>query len=81
MLNGGVHDRPGIQTDPLPSIRCADILEQQHCRWLADYDADGLADVAVFRGGLWYIQQSSGGIRNIAFGLSTDIPAPASYLP
>ena len=47
----------------------------------SDYDGDGRADVAVFRSGIWYIQQSSGGVRNVAFGLSTDIPAPASYLP
>lgn len=47
----------------------------------ADYDGDGLADVAVFRDGIWYIRQSSAGERNIAFGLSTDIPTPSSYLP
>ena len=47
----------------------------------ADYDGDGLADVAVYRDGIWYIRQSSGGDRNLAFGLATDLPTPASYLP
>lgn len=47
----------------------------------SDYDGDGRADVAVYRDGIWYIQQSSGGVRNLAFGLSTDIPTPMSYLP
>ena len=47
----------------------------------SDYDGDGRADVAVFRDGIWYIQQSTGDVRTIAFGLSTDIPTPASYLP
>ena len=47
----------------------------------ADYDGDGMTDVAVYRGGTWYIQQSSGGDRTIAFGLATDMPTPASYLP
>jgi hypothetical protein len=47
----------------------------------ADYDGDGLADVAIYRDGVWYIQQSSGGNRFIAFGLATDMPTPASYLP
>jgi uncharacterized delta-60 repeat protein len=47
----------------------------------ADYDGDGLADVAVYRDGVWYIQQSSGGDRFISFGLPTDMPTPASYLP
>jgi hypothetical protein len=47
----------------------------------ADYDGDGLADVAVFRDGVWYIRQSSDGDRFIPFGLATDIPTPSSYLP
>jgi hypothetical protein len=47
----------------------------------ADYDGDGLTDVATFRNGTWYIQQSAAGIRYINFGLSTDVPTPTSYLP
>jgi hypothetical protein len=47
----------------------------------ADYDGDGRADVAVYRDGIWYMQRSTAGVAIIPFGLSTDIPAPTSYLP
>jgi uncharacterized delta-60 repeat protein len=47
----------------------------------ADYDGDFRSDVAVYRDGIWYLQLSGGGERTIAFGLATDIPTPAAYLP
>ncbi|HLM59909.1 MAG TPA: DUF3500 domain-containing protein, partial [Pyrinomonadaceae bacterium] len=44
-----------------------------------DYDADGRFDFAVFRGGTWYVQQSTAGFTGFQFGLSSDIPVPGDY--
>jgi spore coat protein A, manganese oxidase len=45
-----------------------------------DYDGDGAADLAVFRGGVWYIIESStGNYRTEFFGQSGDVPAPNDY--
>lgn len=44
-----------------------------------DYDGDGQADFAVFRGGTWYILRSRDGFTGVAFGLATDRPVPADY--
>ena len=47
-----------------------------------DYNADGTADVAVFRGssGTWYLRSPDGStIWNSAYGISGDIPVPADY--
>jgi hypothetical protein len=47
-----------------------------------DYDGDGKTDFAVFRGGNWYISlNASGQFRGTNFGLNTDVPAPAGYIP
>ncbi len=48
---------------------------------LFDFDADGEADVSVFRpsNGYWYIQQSTAGFNSSPFGLATDKLAPADY--
>lgn len=50
-------------------------------RTLFDYDNDRKADVSVFRPstGIWYLQQSSAGFSALAFGISTDIIAPADF--
>ena len=37
------------------------------------------ADVAVYRGGTWYIMGSSDGFRAVQFGAATDTPVPADY--
>ncbi|MEP7212046.1 MAG: M36 family metallopeptidase [Acidobacteriota bacterium] len=46
-----------------------------------DYDGDGKDDQAVFRGGTWYINRSTGGLAVANFGLATDKPIPAAYIP
>lgn len=49
----------------------------------ADYDGDGKADVAVYRPstGIWYLLRSTSGFAGFQWGLSTDIPSPAAYIP
>ncbi|HZH33561.1 MAG TPA: FG-GAP-like repeat-containing protein, partial [Pyrinomonadaceae bacterium] len=44
-----------------------------------DFDGDGRADISVFRGGNWYLQQSTAGFRAIQFGLGSDRIPPADY--
>lgn len=45
-----------------------------------DYDGDGASDIAVFRGGTWYIIESSTStIRYEYFGQSGDVPTPNDY--
>lgn len=46
----------------------------------ADYDGDGKMDIAVFRGGTWYIiESSSGNVRYEYFGQSGDVPAANDF--
>jgi len=45
-----------------------------------DYDGDGESDIAVFRGGSWYIMESATGtVRYDFFGQSGDIPTPNDF--
>ncbi len=46
-----------------------------------DYDADGKADISVFRPstGAWYLQRSSDGLYGVEFGFGSDALAPADY--
>jgi FG-GAP-like repeat len=47
---------------------------------VADYDGDGLTDVAVVRDGTWFIFRSSdGGQTMTGWGLPDDKPVPADY--
>ncbi|HQZ81998.1 MAG TPA: FG-GAP-like repeat-containing protein [Pyrinomonadaceae bacterium] len=46
-----------------------------------DYDGDGKDDVAVYRNGVWYVNRSTAGFTVANFGLGTDQPIPAGYIP
>jgi hypothetical protein len=47
----------------------------------ADYDADGRADIAVFRSslGTWYLLRSTQGFAAQQWGTNGDIPIPAAF--
>ena len=47
----------------------------------ADYDGDGKADIAVFRSGIWYLQQTTAGFTGVQFGESTDKPVENAFVP
>jgi uncharacterized delta-60 repeat protein len=51
-------------------------------RTLGDYDADGRADLVVYRPatGTWYtLSSQTGGVTPIAWGLAGDVPVPGDY--
>ncbi len=45
----------------------------------ADYDGDGITDLAVYRGGQWHVLGSATGYRVDAFGLPDDIPQMGDF--
>ncbi|MFN0141040.1 MAG: hypothetical protein ACKVQW_13260 [Pyrinomonadaceae bacterium] len=47
----------------------------------ADYDGDGKADTAVFRDGVWYLNQTTSGGAIQQFGLTSDTPIPSAFVP
>ncbi len=47
----------------------------------ADYDGDDKADITVYRNGIWYLQRTTEGFAVMSFGLASDIPIPAGYVP
>jgi subtilisin-like proprotein convertase family protein len=44
-----------------------------------DFDGDGRADLSVYRGGNWYLQQSTAGFTAAQFGLASDKIVPGDY--
>jgi hypothetical protein len=46
-----------------------------------DYDGDGKDDQAIYRNGTWWLNRSTAGVSSAPFGISTDIPTPARYIP
>jgi len=46
---------------------------------VGDYDADGKADQAVYRNGIWYVLRSQQGFIGAQLGGTGDIPVAADY--
>jgi FG-GAP-like repeat len=45
-----------------------------------DFDADGKADIGIYRSGSWHVLRSSDGlVLLVGWGIAADIPVPADY--
>lgn len=47
----------------------------------ADFDGDGRTDIAIYRGGQWWILQTTAGLLNVGFGTGFDRPTPSAFVP
>lgn len=85
-LNGGINRFCSLSITQITSYldnsgSCLEFEPSTEVRTLFDFDADGEADVSVFRpsNNFWYIQQSTNGFYATAFGLPTDKLSPADF--
>lgn len=46
-----------------------------------DYDGDGKDDPSIYRNGTWWLNQSTVGLGSSVWGIGTDIPIPAKFIP
>ena len=71
----------GTGTQPGPSdIGAFELQTGEFIKTRFDFDADGKADLSVYRDGTWYYLNSSGnGFSGVQFGVASDKIVPADY--